>query len=80
MSSLGVWLEENMISSPAKPTASLSISSVREEQSTPQPSSRRICRMAGLGSALTAKYSLKPLFQLNAWLMRRAFSRMPFSS
>ena len=32
-----------MISSPAKPTASLSISSVREEQSTPQPSSRRIC-------------------------------------
>ena len=51
-----------------------------EEQSTPQPSSFRICRMMGLGSALTAKYSRKPLFQLKALLMRRAFSRMPFSS
>ncbi len=69
-----------MISLPVKPQASLSISSVREEQSTPQPSSFRICRMMGLGSALTAKYSRKPLFQLNALLMRRAFSRMPFSS
>jgi len=69
-----------MISLPVKPQASLSISSVREEQSTPQPSSFRICRMMGLGSALTAKYSRKPLFQLKALLMRRAFSRMPFSS
>ena len=80
MSSLGVWLEENIISLPAKPTASLSISSVREEQSTPQPSSRRIFKMAGLGRALTAKYSLKPLFQLKASLIRRALARMPFSS
>ena len=80
MSSTGVWLEENMISLPVKPQASLSISSVREEQSTPHPSSFRICRMMGLGSALTAKYSRKPLFQLKALLMRRAFSRMPFSS
>ena len=69
-----------MISWPVKPQASLSISSVREEQSTPQPSSLRICRMTGFGSALTAKYSLKPLFQLKALLMRRTFSRMPFSS
>ena len=43
MSSTGVWLEENMISLPVKPQASLSISSVREEQSTPHPSSFRIC-------------------------------------
>ena len=69
-----------MMSLPVKPHTSLSISSVRDEQSTPQPSSCRICRMTGLGRALTAKYSLKPLFQLNALLMRRAFSRMPFSS
>ena len=34
-----------MMSLPEKPTASLSISSVREEQSTPQPSSCRICRI-----------------------------------
>ena len=80
MSSTGVWLEENMMSLPVKPQTSLSISSVREEQSTPQPSSFRIWRMMGLGSALTAKYSRKPLFQLKALLMRRAFSRMPFSS
>ena len=80
MSSTGVWLEENMMSLPLKPHTSLSISSVREEQSTPQPSSFRIWRMTGFGRALTAKYSRKPLFQLNALLMRRAFSRMPFSS
>ena len=35
MSSTGVWLEENMISLPEKPHTSLSISSVRDEQSTP---------------------------------------------
>ena len=37
-----------MISLPEKPHTSLSISSVRDEQSTPQPSSLRICRMTGL--------------------------------
>ena len=57
-----------------------SISSVREEQSAPQPSSRRIFKMAGLGVAFTAKYSLKPGFQAKAAFNRRAFSLMPFSS
>ena len=38
-SSAGVSFEENMISVPEKPQASDIISSVREEQSTPQPSS-----------------------------------------
>ena len=55
MSSTGVWLEENMISLPVKPQTSLSISSVREEQSTPQPSSFRICRMMGVGQRLDGK-------------------------
>src|SRR5699024_251083 len=44
------------------------------------PSSCKILRMYGLGVALTAKYSLKPLFQANASFTRRAFSRIPFSS
>ena len=47
-----------MISGPEKPQASDIISSVREEQSVPQPSSFKICRIKGLGVALTAKYSL----------------------
>ena len=50
-------VEENMISSPENPHRSLISSSVREEQSTLQPSSRRIFRMPGVGVALTAKYS-----------------------
>ena len=79
-SSAGVSLEENMISLPEKPHFSLIISSVREEQSVPQPSSRRIFRMEGLGVAFTAKYSLKPGFQEKAFCTSRAFSRMPFSS
>lgn len=57
-SSTGVSLEENMISLPANPTASDSISSVAEEQSVPQPHSLRIRRIQGLGVAFTAKYSL----------------------
>ena len=69
-----------MISLPEKPQASLIINSVKEEQSTPQPSSRRIFKRNGFGVALTAKYSLKPLFHENASLTRRAFSRIPFSS
>ena len=56
------------------------ISSVREEQSTPQPSSCKIFSRKGLGVALTAKYSLYPLFHEKAFCTRRAFSRMPFSS
>ena len=79
-SSAGVSLEENMISPPGMPTRSQSISSVSEEQSMPQPSSRSICMMAGLGVALTAKNSLYPLFQAKASFTRRAFSRMPRSS
>ena len=46
-----------MMSSPVMPHRSDIISSVREEQSQPQPSSCRSFRMAGVGVALTAKYS-----------------------
>ena len=59
-SSAGVSLDENMIISPPKPQRSLIMSSVSEEQSTPQPSSFRIFRMRGVGVAFTAKYSRKP--------------------
>ena len=69
-----------MISWPRKPQRSAIISSVRLEQSAPQPSSRRIFSRAGVGVAFTAKYSLKPLFQEKAAFTRRAFSRMPRSS
>ena len=79
-SSAKVLLEENMISRPRKPQRSASISSVRLEQSAPQPSARSVFRMVGLGVALTAKYSRNPGFQEKAALSRRAFSRMPFSS
>ena len=79
-SSAGVLLEENMTSSPSKPTAFASISSVSEEQSAPQPSSFRILRIKGLGVAFTAKYSLNPGFQENALRSARAVLRMPASS
>ena len=69
-----------MISLPAKPAAFASMSSVKDEQSQPQPSSRRIFKRKGLGVAFTAKYSLKPLFQEKASYSRLAFSRIPFSS
>ena len=79
-SSAGVSFEENMMSGPVMPCRSQSMSSVREEQSMPQPSSRRMSMMDGLGVALTAKYSLKPGFHAKAFRTRRAFSRMPRSS
>ena len=79
-SSAGVTFEENIMFSPVIPQASLIISSVREEQSVPKPSSLKISKIYGLGVAFTAKYSLKPLFQLNAFLRFLAFSRIPFSS
>ena len=69
-----------MISSPEKPQASDSISSVMEEQSVPQPHSFKSCKINGLGVAFTAKYSLNPLFQANACFSFIAFSRIPFSS
>ena len=69
-----------MISPPEKPQRWDIISSVSEEQSTPQPSSRRSLSSWGLGVAFTAKNSRKPGFQAKAALTRRAFSRMPFSS
>ena len=69
-----------MISWPEKPHRCAIISSVREEQSTPQPSCFRIFRMPGVGVALTAKYSLKPGFQPKAAFRARAVARMPFSS
>ena len=69
-----------MISLPEKPHRSAIISSVREEQSTPQPSSRRSLSMPGVGVAFTAKYSLNPGFHAKAAFNARAFSRMPRSS
>ena len=65
-SSEGVSLEENIIASPVAPIAFESISSVFEEQSQPQPYSRKISIKNGLGVAFTAKYSRKPLFHENA--------------
>ena len=53
-SSAGVSLEENMMSSPTIPSRSQSMSSVRLEQSMPQPWSCSRRRMAGFGQALTA--------------------------
>ena len=79
-SSGGVALDENIISLPLKPQASDIISSVSDEQSVPQPSSFKIFKIVGFGVALTAKYSLNPLFHENASYTLRAFSRMPFSS
>ena len=76
----GVSFEENIICSPENPQASLIMSSVSEEQSTPQPYSCKIFKRNGFGVALTAKYSRKPLFQENASVTRAAFSRMPRSS
>ena len=79
-SSAGVSLEENMISGPVMPRRSQSMSSVREEQSMPQPSSCRMSMMLGFGVALTAKYSLNPSFHEKAFRTSRAFSLMPRSS
>ena len=79
-SSAGVAFDENIISSPLNPTLSLIMSSVSDEQSTPQPSCFRISSMTGFGVALTAKYSLNPLFHAKAVFSARALSRIPFSS
>ena len=56
-SSSGMALAENITSRPENPQAAARVSSVSLEQSTPQPSSFKIRRMAGLGRAFTAKYS-----------------------
>ena len=79
-SSGGMALAENIISVPWKPQAWARVSSVALEQSTPQPSWRRMRRMAGLGKAFTAKYSLKSGHQAKAWFSARAVRRMPPSS
>ena len=79
-SSMGVSLDENMISCPENPQASDIISSVWEEQSVPQPISFKIFKINGFGVALTAKYSLNPGFHANASFSFLAFSRIPFSS
>jgi len=79
-SSRGVVLDENMISPPVNPTTSDIINSVRDEQSTPQPSSLTMRRIEGFGVAFTAKYSRNPGFHENARCNRRRFSLMPFSS
>ena len=79
-SSAGVSFDENMISSPFMPSFSQSMSSVSEEQSMPQPSALSSSMTAGVGVALTAKYSLYPAFQANAAFTRRAFSMIPRAS
>ena len=79
-SSGGMALADRMISPPEKPQASASVSSVAEEQSSPQPSSFRIRRIAGFGSALTAKYSRKSGHQAKALFSSRARPRIPASS
>ena len=63
-----------------EPIASQSISSVSEEQSQPQPYSRKMSTKNGFGVALIAKYSRNPGFQENASFTLFAFSRIPFSS
>ena len=79
-SSGGMAFADRITSSPPKPQAFASISSVADEQSSPQPSSFRIRRMVGFGSAFTAKYSRKSLHQLNASFSARALFRSPVSS
>lgn len=69
-----------MMSGPEKPHALDIISSVMDEQSVPHPMSFSIFNRNGLGVALTAKYSLYPLFQENACLSLAAFSLIPLSS
>ena len=76
----GVSFEENIISSSLNPNLSAIISSVYDEQSTPHPTSFNFFMINGFGSALTAKYSLNPLFHENASLTFLAFSIKPFSS
>ena len=79
-SSGGMALAERMISSPEKPQAFASVSSVAEEQSSPHPSSFRIRSTAGFGSAFTAKYSRKSRHQANALFSSLARLRIPASS
>ena len=50
------------------------------EQSTPQPSSFRMRRIAGFGRALMAKYSSKSSHHANACFSVRALRRIPASS
>ena len=77
---MGVSLDENMMRSPSSPRTSASMSSVSLEQSTPQPYSARMEMSAGLGVALTAKYSRKPGFHEKAASSRSALARIPASS
>lgn len=49
-----------MQSEPRTPKAFAIVSSATDEQSNPHPSEMRICSIAGLGKALTAKYCLNP--------------------
>ena len=79
-SSARVSLEVKLIAVLSNPIFLLMTSSVSVAQSTPQPSSFKILRIAGLGVALTAKNSLKPGFHEKAAFTARAVSRMPFSS
>ena len=79
-SGAGVSFDVNITSSPTLPTASARTSSAIDEQSLPKPSLRSSSMRYGLGAALTAKYSWKPLFQANAAFRRRAFATIAASS
>ena len=79
-SSAGVSFDVNITLSPTLPTRWASSSSAIDEQSEPKSNSRSNFIMYGLGVALTAKYSLKPLFQENAFFRRFAFSRIARAS
>ena len=79
-SSSGVSFEESMMSRPVTPARSASKSSTPVAQSQPQPHSARTRSMAGLGVALTAKYSLKPGFQAKAAESSAARRRISASS
>ena len=65
---------------PTIPHRSDIISSVKEEQSVPHPSSAKIFKIVGFGVAFTAKYSLNPLFHENALYKSLAVFLIPASS
>ena len=62
------------------PECSAIINSGTDAQSAPQPSSASNLRMAGVGVALTAKYSQKPGFHEKARYNSCTQRRIPASS
>ena len=79
-SSSRVSLEENMMSRPRMPQRWLISTSGALAQSQPQPRECSRRRIAGVGVALTAKYSLNPGFQEKALYRSVTHFLMPASS